>query len=75
MYFQERVPKIEIAFRKFDLDGDGYLNWEEFSKVLCMGDVPRLTNFPSDWYVPFPGKEDLPFLFKGGVWEDGPGPV
>jgi Ca2+-binding EF-hand superfamily protein len=31
--FQERINKIEKAFKKFDLNGDGYLSWEEFSKV------------------------------------------
>ena len=29
----ERMMKIERAFRKFDLNGDGFLSWEEFVQV------------------------------------------
>ena len=29
----ERMMKIERAFRKFDLNGDGFLSWEEFIQV------------------------------------------
>ena len=29
----ERMKKIERAFRKFDLNGDGFLSWEEFVQV------------------------------------------
>ena len=32
-YTQDRMYKIEKAFKKFDLNGDGYLSWEEFSQV------------------------------------------
>jgi hypothetical protein len=31
--FAGHMSKIEKAFKKFDLNGDGYLSWEEFSKV------------------------------------------
>ena len=30
---EERKRKIEKAFKKFDLDGDGFLSWEEFLKI------------------------------------------
>ena len=26
--------QVELAFRKFDLDKDGFLSWEEFSQVF-----------------------------------------
>ena len=29
----DRIRKIERAFRKFDLNGDGFLSWEEFIQV------------------------------------------
>jgi len=30
---QERLLKIERAFRKFDLNGDGFLSWDEFLQI------------------------------------------
>ena len=42
---QDRIYKIEKAFKKFDLNGDGYLSWEEFSQVhsnTVLTQPPRL---------------------------------
>ena len=30
---QERLRQIERAFNKFDLNGDGFLSWEEFLQI------------------------------------------
>ena len=35
-YLKERIRKIENAFRKFDLNGDGFLSWDEFVQVCCI---------------------------------------
>ena len=31
--FKEDMDRIEAAFRKFDIDNDGFIDWEEFKKV------------------------------------------
>ena len=30
---EEQMDRVEMAFRKFDLDEDGFLSWEEFQQV------------------------------------------
>ena len=30
------LERVEAAFRKFDLDGDGFVSWEEFKQVRKM---------------------------------------
>ena len=32
------LPRVEAAFHKFDTDGDGFIDWEEFKQV-------NLTNY------------------------------
>ena len=27
------LPRVEAAFHKFDTDGDGFIDWEEFKQV------------------------------------------
>ena len=31
--FQSKVDRVEAAFEKFDKDGDGFIDWEEFQEV------------------------------------------
>ena len=31
--FKEDLDRVEAAFRKFDTDGDGFIDWEEFKQV------------------------------------------
>ena len=33
----EIVDRVEQAFRKFDLDQDGFLSWHEFKQVAKLG--------------------------------------
>ena len=30
------MDRVEAAFRKFDSDGDGYIDWEEFKQVFAV---------------------------------------
>jgi Ca2+-binding EF-hand superfamily protein len=31
--YQEDLNRVEAAFRQFDTDGDGFIDWEEFKQV------------------------------------------
>ena len=31
--YQEDLDRVESAFRRFDTDGDGFIDWEEFKQV------------------------------------------
>ena len=37
--------RVSIAFKKFDLDNDGYLSWEEFTQVQLRNE----TEFELKW--------------------------
>ena len=35
---QRAKDRVAFAFSKFDLDGDGFLSWDEFTQVVsCIG--------------------------------------
>ena len=40
-----REDKVEMAFKKFDLDGDGYLSWEEFQLMTKTMGKEQATRF------------------------------
>ena len=35
--FEEDIDRVEAAFIKFDTDGDGFIDWEEFKQVTFVG--------------------------------------
>ena len=39
----EEMDRVENAFRKFDTDGDGFIDWEEFKQVLFYFVLKTLT--------------------------------
>ena len=39
------MEMVEIAFRKFDRNGDGVLDWEEFQQVGSQGDHLSITGY------------------------------
>ena len=34
--FQRDLDKVEVAFRKMDKDGDGFIDWDEFKEVMIL---------------------------------------
>ena len=42
---EEQMDKVELAFRKFDLDGDGFLSWEEFQQVRLQSNCDHCLNY------------------------------
>ena len=32
--YQEDLDRVEAAFRRFDTDKDGFIDWEEFKQVV-----------------------------------------
>jgi len=54
---EDGMDKVELAFRKFDLDKDGYLSWEEF-RQLGMEEDQALRIFQS-CPMEVPGKMSL----------------
>ena len=56
------LDRVEAAFNKFDTDGNGYIDWEEFKQVIVTTVAVAVvimiinrvsaTNFPNySWYL------------------------
>ena len=35
------MDRVEAAFKRFDTDGDGYIDWEEFKQVRFGSQSPQ----------------------------------
>jgi len=68
---EKRLGRIEAAFRKFDLDGDGYLSWDEFQQIGLEEESARRI-FHSSQQVE-PGKLSLDQFQSLANWRPGPG--
>ena len=46
------VDRVAIAFKRFDLDNDGFLSWDEFTQVPSMNNHSGPQTFTLDWPGP-----------------------
>ena len=46
------VDRVAIAFKKFDLDNDGFLSWDEFTQVPSLDNHSGQQTFTLDWPGP-----------------------